>query len=139
MALDTDDAFTGIADRADPFLQDEVMGVVLKFLLGEPSRMGFAPGAPTRKAAALAQEERGHLLAFCPEIPDGGVASTDQTADRLVHFIGNPDGGEFPGSQELCQAFGVAAVGLHVVAGPLGDQRRGDDVACLPKIDQPSV
>jgi hypothetical protein len=98
------------------------MGVVLKFLFGEPSRMGFAPGGSARKAPAVAQKKRGGLRAFSPEVFDCCIASAYQIADRLVFFIGHPYGGEFAGPEEPCQAFGVAPVGLHVVAGPFRNQ-----------------
>jgi hypothetical protein len=53
---------------------------------------------------------------------DGGIASPDKIAHRLVCLVRNPHCGQFAGPQQFGQVDGVAPVRLHPVAGLRRDQ-----------------
>jgi len=61
-----------------------------------------------------------------------GIARAAEIPNRFVLDAGHVDGGEIAGAQPVCDLHRVAPVGLHLVPGPLGNQRGRHDLAVEP-------
>jgi len=81
----------------------------------------------------VAQQEGADLALLDTDLLRGGRACPDETADRLVRRVGDPDRGQLAGAQEAGQGERVAPVGLDPVARLPRDQRRRDDGAMVPE------
>jgi hypothetical protein len=69
-----------------------------------------------------------------PQRLDRAGASANKVAHRFMFSVGNPDGCEFAGSQQLSQRKRVTSVRLDPVARPPWDQRRRDHDARVAEI-----
>jgi hypothetical protein len=87
------------------------------------------PGGPALVGQAQPQQEGLQPEPGGLEVLHGVFAGAAHVADRFVLDGGDVDGGEVPGAKQPGELDGVAAVGLHPVAGLLGEQGGGDDHA----------
>jgi hypothetical protein len=87
----------------------------------------------------MSQEERRYLLAFPTNIPNRGRSGPDQISNRLMSGVGNPNGGEFSGPEQLGQPLGIPPVRLNPVTPPLWYQGRCNDNAGMTEARQPTV
>ena len=85
----------------------------------------------------MTQQEGADLLALAGAVSDRRLASAHEIAHRFMGLVRCPDLGQLAGPEQAYQLHGVAAVGLHPLAGPARDQGRCDDGAVVSEpLDQ---
>ena len=99
----------------------------------KPAHVRFGPSPLASMAQLVPQQKRRDLLALRAQIYNRRLARPNEFPHRLMAFVRNPHRGEFPGAQQLHQAHRIAPVGLHPIARPLGNERRRNHQAVLPK------
>ena len=106
-----------------------LQGPVGEALGEQPLLVAHRPGLPVAVDASVAEQELRQAVPGPGAVLDHVPAGPAQVPDGLLLDGGHPDGHELAGPVEPGQAPGVPSVGLHPVAGGLGDERGGDDVA----------
>src|SRR5262249_8572326 len=110
--------------------KDDAIWQVGELELAQPGEVALRPGAHTyRRGAALAQQEFAQTVLGAQLVGFGIGSSADETAQRLVGVVWNPDWGEITTAQEAREFEGIAAIGLDFIAAAFGDQRWCDDAA----------
>jgi hypothetical protein len=94
---------------------------------------------PSRNTKAAASEEFEDVMARLEDLALERLAAAHDVADAFVGFARNPDGDELAGAIEPRQVGRVALVMLALDAGPLRNERRGDDVARVSPLLQRSM
>ena len=113
-------------------------GGLLEALGKQPALVGQGPGVPAPPGPAVAQQELAQPMPGPGPVLDHVSAGPAQVADRFLLDGRDPDGDQFSGPVQPGQPPAVPPVGLDLVAGGLGDQRRGDHLAAHPHaVQQP--
>ena len=122
-------------DRAHRLLKDDLLRGRGTDDLREVPAVRIVPVGPTDIVQAESEEE-----AFQPELrilqgEPRRVAGPTQIADRFIIDRWHVHARQIPGPQQPRELDGIAAIGLHLVAGLLGNERRRDDLAgeALPR------
>src|ERR1700731_323822 len=123
---------SGIRDRVDGLLKDDLLGSMLESLLGKPAPMRQRPMAPCTVNPPMAQQKGEQLLAFAPQIVRCRLARPDEIAHRLVNRVRHPHPSQLAGPMQPRQRHRIAPVGLDPLSWPLRDQRRSDHQAGVP-------
>jgi len=124
---------SGIRDRVDGLLKDDLLGSMLESLLGKPAPMRQRPMAPCTVNPPMAQQKGEQLLAFAPQIVRCRLARPDEIAHRLVNRVRHPHPSQLAGPMQPRQRHRIAPVGLDPLSWPLRDQRRSDHQAGVPE------
>ena len=82
---------SGILDRVDLLLEDDLLGRVLEGLTGKPAPVRQRPMTAAVVDPAMAQEKGEQLLAFAAQVVRSGLPGPDQIADGLMDHVRNPD------------------------------------------------
>jgi hypothetical protein len=85
-----------LIDRADVFLENELLRWGGTDHFREPPQVGRVPGGPARRADILSQEKRFEAKLGGLAIADGIFTRTTQITDGFVLDRGDLDGGEIP-------------------------------------------
>jgi hypothetical protein len=120
----------GRVDRLDVILEHEMVGRLLKAQTGEPPAMQLGPGG-TPVMPALTQQKPRELLAGTTQRMHRIQALSHQITHRLVSGVRDPHRRQLARPMQPRQARRIAPIGLDPVAGPLRDQRRGNDDALM--------
>ena len=73
----------------------------------------------------MTQQKLAELMTRACAIFQGCLPTTHQGPEGFVGFIRDPNGGQFPGSQQSGQLTSVSLIGLDSVRRPSGNQTRG--------------
>jgi hypothetical protein len=116
------EAGLGILNRFPVFLQDQVLGRMLKGQLCQPARVHQGPRSAAGIDPPVAQEKGLQMLALLAQVRHCRLARPHQLAHGLMPLIRHPDGGQLAGPVQPGQGQGIPAVGLDTLARALGDQ-----------------
>jgi hypothetical protein len=109
-------ASSGIIDRIERLLEDDLLRRVREFLLGQPTQMCQGPMLATVEDPAMTKQKRKQLLPLLAKILRGGLARPHQITHRLVH----PNRRQFTSAKQPCQRHRVTPVVLTRSPGFLG-------------------
>ena len=126
-------------DRADVFLEDDLLRRGGTDDLAEPAEVGRAPGGPARIADIVPQEKGFEPELRGLEIADGIFTRPAQVTNGFIFDLGHIDRGEVPRAHQAGQLDGVTAVGFDPIAGLFGDQRGRDDPADMAFFGQIAI
>ena len=127
--LDPGESIDLFVDGVEGLLEDDLLGSSRADDLGEVAAVGVVPVGASDVMESLSKEKGLQALLGGLEGDARGVTSAAQIADGLVLDEGDVDGGEIPGPEVARDLDGVASIGLHLVAGSLGDEGGGNDAA----------
>src|ERR1700731_1942490 len=109
---------SGIRDRVDVLLKDDLLGSMLESLLGKPAPMRQRPMAPCTVNPPMAQQKGEQLLALAAQIVSRRLAGTDQIAHRLMRRVRYPYSRQLAGPMQPRQYHCIPPVRLDTLARP---------------------
>jgi len=134
--LEVGDPFEDFIDDAEVVLHDEVVHRVGKLELPQIALVGFGPVGLSRVGVAVVTQEGEEAGLGPAHVPDRIGAGPAKIANGLVGAVGDVDRDEIIGPKSLGKFGGVSLVGLDLVSGFSGDERRGDDIAGNAHLEQ---
>jgi len=135
----TSQAFGVFGDRANLFLEHDLLGWSRTAHLAEPAQVGGAPGSPARIADIVPQEQRFEPELGGLEIADGIVTGAAQVPDGFILNPGDVDRGQVPRAHQSGQCDGIATVGVDPIPWFGGDQRGSDHPADMAFVGERAV
>jgi len=110
--------------------EGDLLGFVLELERLDPAPPRMRPGPALVGLAQTATKQVFHQPVLGATLVDlRGRTLADEISQSLVLGGGDPDRREVAGLVRLGELLGIAAIGLHLVAGLLGNERRCDDLA----------
>jgi hypothetical protein len=115
-----------VGDRAEVFLQDDLLRRGGTDDLAAPSEVGRAPGGPACVTDSVPQETGFQPPLRGLQITDGLFTRPAQVPHGFIRNRWDRDRGEVPRAHQAGQCEGVPTVGCDPLPGLCGEQRRGN-------------
>jgi hypothetical protein len=116
-------------DRDDVLIAQSREQRQVEVLGPDPGPVGPRPVRGVAEDPAVPEQELRQAMAGPEDVLTEVLAQPEQVADRFFVRRRDPDRGELAGPEQPAQLAGIAAIGLHPVAGLARGERWGDDHA----------